>query len=168
MHQHPVHAVVQFVVCASRSPAVAGNQSIGRAEMRRAALRTQLSNAECRSAASGKPRRDKALLAIPGNDPSIVRGHPRLPASQGYFTPGRRQSSNGSLLSGQARAKAKKPMFACCEPRSRKFNHTSVFPRARPTTSLKGSTNGRPPGPGRWYAVHFHRPGPGVLPLVPP
>ena len=27
---------------------------------------------------------------------------------------------------------------------------------------------GKPPGPGRWYAVHFHRPGPGVLPLVPP
>jgi hypothetical protein len=38
---------------------------------------------------------------------------------------------------------------------------------ARPNPSLKLSTNGRPPGPGRWYAVHFHRPGPGVLPLSP-
>jgi hypothetical protein len=36
-----------------------------------------------------------------------------------------------------------------------------------PNTSLKRSANGRPPGPGRWYAVHFHQPGPGVLPLSP-
>jgi hypothetical protein len=33
--------------------------------------------------------------------------------------------------------------------------------------SLKRSANGRPPGPGRWYAVHFHRPGLGVLPSAP-
>ena len=46
---------------------------------------------------------------------------------------------------------------------------TSIaFCRAvRPNPSLKRSANGRPPGPGRWYAVHFHRPGPGVLPLSP-
>ncbi|CAD5373991.1 hypothetical protein RA210_U400006 [Rubrivivax sp. A210] len=36
-----------------------------------------------------------------------------------------------------------------------------------PNPSLKRSTNGRPPGPGRWYSVHFHRPGPGVLPSAP-
>ena len=36
-----------------------------------------------------------------------------------------------------------------------------------PNPSLKRSANGRPPGPGRWYAVHFHRPGPGVLPSPP-
>jgi hypothetical protein len=36
-----------------------------------------------------------------------------------------------------------------------------------PNPLLKRSTNGRPPGPGRWYGVHFHRPGPGVLPLSP-
>ena len=28
-----------------------------------------------------------------------------------------------------------------------------------PNTSLKRSPNGRPPAPGRWNAVHFHRPG---------
>ncbi|CAD5374026.1 hypothetical protein RA210_U460007 [Rubrivivax sp. A210] len=39
--------------------------------------------------------------------------------------------------------------------------------KARPNPSLKRSANGRPPGPGRWYAVHFHRSGPGVLPLSP-
>jgi hypothetical protein len=38
---------------------------------------------------------------------------------------------------------------------------------ARPNHSLKRSANGRPPGPGWWYAVHFHQPGPGVLPLSP-
>ena len=36
-----------------------------------------------------------------------------------------------------------------------------------PNPSLKRSANGRPPGPGWWYAVHFHQPGPGVLPSSP-
>ena len=35
------------------------------------------------------------------------------------------------------------------------------------TTSLKRSANGRPPGPGLRYAVHFLSPGPGVLPSSP-
>ena len=38
---------------------------------------------------------------------------------------------------------------------------------AWPNPSFKRSANGRPPGPGWWYAVHFHQPGPGVLPLSP-
>ena len=38
---------------------------------------------------------------------------------------------------------------------------------ARSNPSLKRSANGRPPAPGRWYAVHFHRPGAGVPPLSP-
>ena len=37
----------------------------------------------------------------------------------------------------------------------------------RPNPSFNRSANGRPPSPGRWYAVHFHRPGLGVLPLSP-
>ena len=37
-----------------------------------------------------------------------------------------------------------------------------------PNPSLEARPNGRPPGPGRRYAVHFRQPGPGVLPLVPP
>jgi hypothetical protein len=36
-----------------------------------------------------------------------------------------------------------------------------------PNPSLKGSTNGMPPGPGHRYGVHCLRPGPGVLPLAP-
>ena len=39
--------------------------------------------------------------------------------------------------------------------------------RALPNPSLKRSANGRPPAPGRWYAVHFHRPGAGVPPSSP-
>jgi hypothetical protein len=40
--------------------------------------------------------------------------------------------------------------------------------RETPNPSFEARPNGKPPGPGRWYAVHFHRPGPGVLPSVPP
>ena len=42
-----------------------------------------------------------------------------------------------------------------------------TMPRVLPNPSLKRSANGRPPGPVRWYGVHFHRPGPGVLPSAP-
>ena len=38
---------------------------------------------------------------------------------------------------------------------------------AWPNPSVNRSANGRPPSPGRWYAVHFRQPGPGVLPLAP-
>ena len=45
----------------------------------------------------------------------------------------------------------------------------SCAPRtAPPNPSFEARPNGKPPGPARWYAVHFHRAGPGVLPLVPP
>jgi hypothetical protein len=37
----------------------------------------------------------------------------------------------------------------------------------RPNPSFKRRANGKPPGPGRRYAVHFRQPGPGVLPLAP-
>ena len=38
---------------------------------------------------------------------------------------------------------------------------------AWPNPSFKRSANGRPPAPGRRYAVHFRHPGAGVLPLSP-
>ena len=37
-----------------------------------------------------------------------------------------------------------------------------------PNPSFEARPNGKPPDPGRWYGVHFHRPGPGVLPSVTP
>ena len=36
-----------------------------------------------------------------------------------------------------------------------------------PNPSLKRSPNGGPLGPSWWYGVHFHQPGPGVLPSSP-
>ena len=42
--------------------------------------------------------------------------------------------------------------------------HQRSLGAALPNPSLNRSANGRPPGPGWWYAVHFHQPGPGVLP----
>ena len=42
-----------------------------------------------------------------------------------------------------------------------------AYRAVRPNPSLKRSTNGRPPGPGLRYGVHFLSPGPGVLPLAP-
>ena len=41
-----------------------------------------------------------------------------------------------------------------------------IAPRVPPNPSLKRRANGKPPGPGRWYAVHFRRPEPGVLPSL--
>ena len=40
--------------------------------------------------------------------------------------------------------------------------------RRRLTLGSRRGPNGRPPGPGRRYAIHFHRPGPGALPFDPP
>jgi hypothetical protein len=40
--------------------------------------------------------------------------------------------------------------------------------RVPPNLSLKGRSNGGPPGPGRRYAVHFRQPGPGVPPSASP
>jgi len=39
---------------------------------------------------------------------------------------------------------------------------------ASPNPSVEARPNGGPPGPGRRYAVHFRRPGPGVPPSAPP
>jgi hypothetical protein len=49
------------------------------------------------------------------------------------------------------------------------FNNQAVchLRTAVPNRSFNRSTNGRPPGPCRRYAVHCLRPGPGTLPLSP-
>ena len=65
------------------------------------------------------------------------------------------------------------PPLLCRQPRRGGFGGT---PRGKPSCfclqiqarhnpSLNHRTRyGRPPGPGWWYAVHFHQPGPSVLP----
>lgn len=45
--------------------------------------------------------------------------------------------------------------------------HATARRALRPNPSLNRSSNGRPPSPVRWYTVHLHRPGLGVLPLPP-
>ena len=52
-------------------------------------------------------------------------------------------------------------------PRNSPHSHLRAPDPAWPNPSLKRSANGRPPSPGRWYSVHFHRPGLGVLPSSP-
>ena len=52
-------------------------------------------------------------------------------------------------------------------PSHNQINHLASPARARPNPSVNRSANGRPPSPGRWYAVHFHRPGLSVLPSSP-
>ncbi|CAD5373994.1 hypothetical protein RA210_U400009 [Rubrivivax sp. A210] len=52
-------------------------------------------------------------------------------------------------------------------PQSWQAHRLGQHRAALPNPSLKRSTNGRPPSPGRWYSVHFHRPGPGGLPSAP-
>jgi hypothetical protein len=49
------------------------------------------------------------------------------------------------------------------------FNTSQIlgYSPVRPNPSLNRSANGRPPRPGRRYAVHFRRPGRGGLPLSP-
>ena len=158
----------QLVEFASRSPAVAGSQSIGRAEIRRAALRTRLSNTE-NSVAFGKRRRSKARLTVPGNDPSKVRGHGQLQRRHRSFcSPASGGSTKAPLWRlGSVVPRARRSAFACCKSGSSKFSQTSVLPPARPNTSLKVSPNGVSPSPVWRYAVHFRQSGLGATPLVP-
>jgi len=41
-------------------------------------------------------------------------------------------------------------------------------PTPWPNPSVEARPNGKPPGPGHRYAVHYLWPGPGVLPSAPP
>ena len=50
---------------------------------------------------------------------------------------------------------------------ARKDSEVIAMPPVLPNPSLKRRANGRPPGPGPRYGVHFLSPGPGVLPSSP-
>jgi hypothetical protein len=91
---------------------------------------------------------------------SSLRIAQHLAGSRWSFTRTRFRSSSTESAVGAAQLQVQwqcpiKAMLRCPPP-------------AWPNPSLKGSANGRPPGPGWWYAVHFHQPGPGALPLSPP
>ena len=169
MHQHGFTAASQLVVCAPRSPAEAGNQYVRRTEIRRAALRTESSNTNSRRRAPDPAVEPKTRVSVFELLEHNFRGR-SAPAE-----------SNTCLGLGSAR------LPASSAPKEQAFfrhkpGHTSTktrrqsqsywarslrHPHVRPNPSFKRSANGRPPAPGRWYAVHFHRPGAGVLPLSP-
>jgi hypothetical protein len=82
----------------------------------------------------------------------------------------RRQRQGAHALCPSATTVAHGRVLNRTRPRSSSLQHAVRCTRlraARPNPSLKRSANGRPPGPGWWYAVHFHQPGPSVLPLSP-
>ena len=88
-----------------------------------------------------------------GLRPGLLRWRPGTSKAAAGKT---QQASRGPARRRMARAKSN-------------FHHQAQGKAgaAWPNPSFKRSANGRPPAPGRWYAVHFHRPGAGVLPLSP-
>ena len=88
-----------------------------------------------------------------GQRPVLPRWHPRTGKAAAGKT---EQASCGAFCGHMPRAKGN-------------FHHPAQGKAgaAWPNPSFKRSANGRPPAPGRWYAVHFHRPGAGVLPSSP-
>ena len=167
MHQHLVNAEIQLVVCASRSPAVAGSQCIGRAEIQRAALRTESSSTD--------PRRRPTDPVVEPKLQSFVVAPFDSNLRSSSAPPERKACLRSAGLSGSSASKTHTFVGHGPAGTSAKIERRSQGCRARcsrhqyvrPNPSFKRSANGRPPAPGRWYAVHFHRPGAGVLPLSP-
>ena len=101
--------------------------------------------------------------------------HFKFPALQPFGL--RRPRPAGQSIASQAARskKTKTTIFSCplalraLESKQMQWHlkASTVLPRAGPNPSVKRSANGRPPGPGLRYAVHFLSPGPGVLPLSP-
>ena len=159
----------RFVVCASRSPAEAGSQFVGRAEIQRAAPRTLPSNTNSRWWHLGRFGETECFSEV------HALHHPRSVAtsvSSAYAWPrtGVAKAKSEEVLPVRhepLKPIAMEPAFSSRRARPRKFRRAVTLPSARPNPSFKRSANGRPPAPGRWYAVHFHRPGAGVLPLPP-
>ena len=167
MQQRSDHPISRFVVCASRSPAEAGNQCVGHAEIRRAALRTKSSNTNSRWRAPDPVVESKmqVCVVVPLEFKPRYRSAP--PGSNGCLCSApiavlsaSKARTVGKHWAARASAKTEHRSQGC---RARCLQHR----RVRPNPSFKRSVNGRPPAPGRWYGVHFHRPGAGVLPLAP-
>ena len=166
MQQRSDHPVSRFVVCASRSPAEAGNQCVGRAEIRRAALRTESPNTNSRRRASDPIVEQK--VQVSAVEPLELEPHALpQPSVRTHFL-------RSTHLPASSPAKAQvfvrhmpEPTLSTPGRQSQSYWARSLRQHVRPNPSFKRSANGRPPAPGRWYAVHFHRPGTGVLPLSP-
>ncbi len=100
----------------------------------------------------------------------LTRSTPRLfhrRSPPGLFTP----AARGGLKPAPGKPAPEGPPPSSTKHRTLLY---SPFPSnvrsghtATPNPSLKRSANGRTPSPGRWYGVHFHQPGLGVLPSSP-
>jgi hypothetical protein len=105
---------------------------------------------------AGVLRRAKCLLGSPqASSTASGRSAAKCAIEHGLF----RVASGQSRTKGKAVAKLAISTVAI-----------TAFARAgwlRPNPSFNRRANGTPPGPGRWYSVHFHRPGPGGAPLPP-
>jgi hypothetical protein len=102
------------------------------------------------SAAPTRPPAGRPGRRNPSNSPV---DQPKIKSAA---SPANRRGSCTPFTSRKALATRPESMRSC-----------GRFATRRPNPSLKRSANGRPPGPGWWYAVHFHQPGPGVLPSSP-
>jgi hypothetical protein len=92
------------------------------------------------------------------SDLARFKSHQDEPAVAAIYTEQLRSPSRLSYI------QCPNPPSACtAQARSQPL----AFQQARHNPSVNRSANGRTPAPGRWYAVHFHRPGAGVLPSSP-
>ena len=104
------------------------------------------------------------------HEPHLTQSLPRLfhrRSPPGLFTPAARgglKPAPGKPAPGGLPPSSTKHPTLLYAPFS---SNVSSGHTVMPNPSLKRSANGRPPGPVRWYSVHFHRPGPGVLPSSP-
>ena len=93
----------------------------------------------------------------------------KLLATGEYFVPaGAFESADFELASRftltRSLGTTPSPMQRQCSPNNKSLSSTPLqVAKLRPSRSLKQHANGRPPGPGHRYGVHFLCPGPGVV-----
>jgi hypothetical protein len=152
--------------------------------------RSSLGRASHRNSSLLKPTRSSPLgtsrALVQDEATALAAAHPS--SSNPRAGPARLTSqercSLGVLTASPALTSSTSLMFHGCRwattcrrrsvsPRSRPRHRgcQSGLSRARqpamPNPSFNRRANGTPPGPGRWYSVHSHRPGPGGAPLPP-
>jgi hypothetical protein len=98
--------------------------------------------------------------AAPGSQPGQLRRRPNCRCAGQHRRETKTRSQTSASLAASLPPKAHMLKF-----KQGMSAQSAIQPLPNPT--LNRSTNGRPPGPGRRYAVHCLRPGPGVLPSSP-
>ena len=165
--------VIKSVSCVRfAQPAEAGNQFVRRAR-RRAARRAQTSNTVPRPLMSVQPILNQGSALTFGSVASSRAEAPRtVTRISRNIRSKQRLAPVGIHLAAMPCRCQVRGVTRVVLPRvsSLVFPCTAARcppPPVRPNPSFKRSANGRPPAPGRRYAVHFRHPGAGVLPLSP-